>query len=503
MPARNYTGYSMPTLVDVFYNRILVEPAELDMGVVVTSQEEEILVWNAYLESTVNLETLTETDFDGISVSGDVPPPDVEFAQLEERTYTILVDAEGDPTIDASLTFDWETPYDDNVVTIVGERIIMFPYYYKVGASESLEWSTRVLTSKDGTEARSRIRTSPRQKFAVKSYIEPNEHSRVDNMLWGWRSQIWAIPVWGEARIVTSAVSADDTEISVSTLYGDFRAGDLAAIYEDSRTIDLFEIASFTDTTISIDRGITEDFSASAVVIPIRKGRMRQAPQRSSTGYNATLSISFEVDDNEEIDSEASDDTFLDEDVYLTLPLKPGGEVFQEKYEKDITTIDFLTGAVSQYSNWTYTKLSREFLVILEGLEDIWEFRTWLHRRAGKQRPFYMPTFEGDIRPNTTGNMGTSFTAYNDDNAKLASDRTNIYIQMDDGTYYFRTITDIFTVSDDEISVTIDTTVVEELGDVDFISYMGLKRLASDRIQMTWLQNEVVQCKIPIVEIQP
>ena len=503
MNADNHTGFINPTLIDVFYNRLLVEPSDIDFGVVVSSQAQEILVWNAYLETTVKLENIVETSLTGLSVSGSLPPPDVSFFPLQERTYILTATDQGPPEISGNIEFDWEIPYDSNIVTVIGRRLVAFPYLYKPNMVETLEWLTKIMPVNNGEETRSRIRTAPRQRFTVSAFVGTNEHSRADNMLYGWRSQIWAIPVWGETRIVTNPVVAGVFTIDVDTLYGDFRAGSLAMVYENERTYDLFRIFSMTTTSLTLDRGISDNFSASAAVVPVREGRMKQEPKRISTGYNAILSVIFDIDDNIELSSSASSDLYLDEDTYLNVPLKPGGRNFNDLYKKDIQTIDYKTGAVTQLSFWNYTKPSREFLVVLEGLQEIWEFRTWLHRRAGQQRPFYMPTFENNIRAVGSGNIGTSFNATDDANAILASDRDHIYFQMKDGTYYFRRVTDIFNSPGDEVLVTIDTSITEDLTDIDFISYMGLKRLASDRIQFKWQANDVVECKIPILEIDP
>lgn len=497
----NKTGYKGPTLTSVFYNRLLVEPLSIDFGVLVSTQIKEVLVWNGYLEQSIDLDDILLSGFDGISLIGDATP--VTFLSLQERTYEVKAIVDGPPNIEASLTFDWETGYVDNIVSLSGIRIVLYPYLYRPNMIENLEWLTKILTNDDGSETRQGFRESPRQVFSVNSFITPNEHARADNIVYGWRHQSWAIPIWSEGRHPTNAVTALDETIDVDTRFGDFRAGALAIIWENERKYDLFTILSLTDSEITLDHGVVESYGVGVVVCPVRIGRMTRSPQRKSKGHNAILKVSFAVDDNVYFEVGASSVVYLSEDTYLDIPDLPGGKSFTDNYIRDIRVVDYKTGIVNQYSTWDNTKVSRNFLVVLEGLEDIWNFRLWLHRRAGKQRPFWMPTFENNMRVSGIGNMGATFTVWEDANRVYASDRDHIYVRMKDGAEYLRTVTDISDVGGGENNVAIDSPITEDKINVDFISYMSLKRLNSDRIQLKWKGNDVVECRVPIKEIEP
>lgn len=499
--AINYTGHKAPSLIDIFYNRILVEPVNIDFGILVATQSENILVWNGYLTTSINLNALLLSGFDGVSVIGDTPPS--VFLPLQERTYEIQATIDGPPNIEAQLRFDWEVGYDDIIVYIIGHRIVFYPYLYRLNMVENLEWMTNMLLSNDGSEARQGLRERPRQKFSVKSFIHTGEHARADNLIYGWRHQMWAIPVWSEGRPPTNAVTALDMTIDVDTRFGDFRADSLAVIWENERKYDLFTVVSFTDSEITLDQGVIYSYGVNAIVCPVRVGRMTKHPQRISKGHNAVLSIIFEVEDNAVLSSSASPITFISEDTYLEVPDKPGAKDFKDEYSRDIRVVDYKTGKVQFYSPWEDTKISRDFLVVLEGLEDIWNFRLWLHRRIGKVRPFWMPTFERNMLVTGSGNIGLTLIIREDANRSQGFDRDHIYIKMKDGTEYLRTVLSITAAGGGENNVTIDSSISENQEDIDFISYMGCKRLNSDRIQLKWKANNVVECRVPIKEIQP
>ena len=501
MPANSLTGFKAPTLTDVFYNRLSVEPMNIDFGILVSTQSRYITVWNGYLSQSIDLDDILLSGFEGMELVGDTPP--LTFLPMEERIYELQATTNGPPTIDGRITFDWEAGFVDNYVYIIGIRIVMYPYLYRPDMIENLEWLTNVLTSKDGSETRQSLRESPRQKFSIKSFIQVSEQARADNLIYGWGDMTWAIPIWGEGRHPTSVVNELDETIAVDTRFGDFRAGGEAVIWQNERAYDLFTIVSFTDDEIVLDRGISFDFNLNSIVCPIRIGRMSKEPKRVSKGHNAVLSLIFESDDNICFATSASPTVFLSEDTYLDQPDKPGGNTFKDTYFKELNIVDYKTGMVTQYSPWDYTKIGRAFLVTLEGLEAIWNFRLWLHRRAGKQRPFYMPTYENNMRVAGTGNMATSFTIWNDENQIQAEARDHIYIKMKDGTEYLRTVIDIYNVDDDQTMVTIDTAISRNKEDVDYISYMGLKRISSDRIQLKWKANDIVECVVPIKEVTP
>lgn len=501
MPANGLTGYGTPTLTDVFYNRLMVEPTSLDFEILVSTKSFFLTTWNGYLDQSIDLDDLLLSGFEGLSVIGDATP--ATYLPLQERTYEVKAIMDGPPTINALLTFDWEFGFTDNVIDISGIRIVLYPYLYRPNMIENLEWMTNILTSDNGIETRQGFRESPRQIFSISSFIQPNEQARADNLLYGWWHQSWAIPIWGEGRHPTNAVTALDETIDVDTKYADFRAGSLGVIWENERKFDLFTVISFTDAQITLDNGVTESYDVNAIVCPVRIGRIARPPQRRSKGHNAVLKLIFAVDDNVYFLEGASPTVYLSEDTYLDMPDKPGGKSFIDNYMRDIRVVDYKTGIVNQYSTWEQPKISRNFLVVLEGLEDIWSFRKWLHRRAGKQRPFWMPTFENNIRVTGTGNLGLTFTVWEDANRVYASDRDHIYVRMKDGTEYLRAVTDMSDVGGGVNNLTVDTSITEDRANVDFISYMGLKRLNSDKIKLKWLANDVVECLVPIKEIEP
>jgi hypothetical protein len=497
----NHTGYLAGGHADVFYNRILVEPILLDFGNVLSEQTLQFLVWNAFLEPK-SLDAVNEIDLDsGTEFSGETTPR--SYYPLEEENYSVTVVVAGPPQIEASLVLDWESPIGDITVDITGSRIVLLPVNFRSGVIESLVWRTDVLNSYNGTEQRVRSRLSPRQQLAIRAYLNRDEMHRVENLVYGWRKREWGVPMWIEARKVSSAVTSGDTTVNVDTQYGDFRVERLAVIWENPRKFDVFQIYSFDASSITLDRGVNDDYSADAYVMPVRSARMLRDPIRSASGYDSILETVLEVTDNTTLATSPTATQFNSEDTYFIEPLAPGPDGVNDTYQHRIDSIDSGSGVVEWDAPWDNIRINREFELILEGAQEIWEHREWLHRRAGRLRPFYMPTFENNFKLLSEGNVADSFEAEANDYSRQATARNHLAFKMADGTYELRTVTGATINVSQNLEIQFSPNLDVDASEIDEINFIGLKRLASDRIEMEWRPNNVAITNIPITEIEP
>lgn len=496
----NHTGHLGGGFSDVFYNRILIEPISIDFETILSTQSQEIMVFNGFL-GTTQLTNIIESGFgEGLSFSGETVPSN--FLPLEERTYSVTATTAGPPQVEADLTFDWQAPIADITVEIVGSRIVLLPVIYSSGARETLVWSTGILNSYNGTEQRVRQRLSPRQQLAIDAFLSAREMHRVENLVYGWRKRIWAIPMWIEARRANAPVIAGDLTVSVDTRYGDFRVGRLAVLWESERKFDVFQISAKTDTQLTLNRGANDDF-ADPFVIPVRNARMLRDPVRAASGYDSVFQAQLEVTDNTTLETSASTIQFLNEDTFFMQPLTSNTDGANNTYQHRIDVVDPGSGLVSIFAPWDDIRIGTEVEYVLDGLEEIWEFREWLHRRAGRLRPFYMPTFENNFRLLSEGNVSDSFEAENNDYASQSQARNHIAFKLTDGTYVFATITGSGVNEEGNLDVTFTPQLNREATDIEEINFFGLKRLSSDRIEINWQPNNVAFVTIPMTEIAP
>lgn len=481
---------------DDFYNRIRYLPERLDLGALVAGQQREIVIWNQHPDARV-LDALTLINGDGIEVIG---PTSFNLAHNGFQTYIITVSADGPAVVDAQIAFDWAAPTLDASVAVVGTRVVPFPFLYGQGATETLAWSTQVITANNGDEQRLRTRNHPRQGFNVKAFIPFHLQALADNLLYGWRGNLWGVPVFSECRTLTSAILIGDLAIQVSTLYAQFVEGELAIVYNSATDYEIVQILTFTDTDITTVSPLSKAFSTNTVVTPLLSCRMIGNPTRQTTGFGSYISADFEAIKNSSLPSVASPIQFLGSDVFLDeqLTIDNGAS---DIYEARVDNIDYVASNVSTFNPWANIKKSRKFGLQLESQEELWNFRSWLHRRAGKLTPFWAPTHEVNFTFTSVGTVNTTLLARDDGQVTFASARVHLMIV----TKTEKLLVTINSMTTDGTTVTmlIDVDLNRDASELSHGEYLGLQRLASDRIELAHGSNFDSTVSVPIIEIKP
>jgi hypothetical protein len=323
----------------------------------------------------------------------------------------------------------------------------------------------------------------------------------VDNLLYRAREEIWVMAMWIESRSGDSAITAGDTVLNVDTRYGDFREDALAIVWESPAKYDVFQISAKTDSTLTSTSVMANSYST-PLIMPVRSVRITGNPIRTTSGYNAELSLNVEVVDNVVLPTSPSAQQFLSTDTWFEEPLASSDRGAPDTYVHRIEVIDSETGAVQIFAPWDDIQIGRTVEFLFEGQQAIWEFREWLHRRAGQLVPFYMPTFENNFNLISTGVIGTSFDATDYSYDYDLSGRDHIVFKLSDGTWEPRTIT-ASSESGGVVTVNFTPVLNEDAADIEEIGFFGQKRLGMDRVTMTWLPNNVLSVTMTILEIAP
>lgn len=492
------TGWRMPTFLDDYYNRIHIRPSNINVGNLVSEQQFAIEVWNGFFNDRY-LQNIQVQNGGGISLVGAVPP--ATWAALETKTYQLTVTTDGPPDINAIFRFDWDGSADDGDLRVLGSRIVALPYIFEAPAKEVLEWKTDVLTTNDGSEQRVRLRKKPRQSFNVTYPIPYQEMARAENLVYGWLTRRWAVALWSEAQQV-GTLMAGTTVINIDTTASDYRDGALIMIWESNRKSATADVGIVSAGTLTLNRPLAETFN-NPWIVPVRLGRIVGNVSRATSGYNGSLEMTYEFSDNIDLDPPAAPTQFLGYDVYFDEALK-NGEALTDRLQARVDVVDYGTAAgASFYSPWTYTRIGRPYKFLLQGLQDIWNFRKFLHRRAGRLRPFWVPTFENNMRIAQTGELTQSIEVYADDYREFAPERTHIGILLDDGTWLLRTINAATASGADTAVIGLDAPININASRIRQISFLGLKRLDADRVELQWNSNRVLECTVRMMEIQP
>lgn len=380
--------------------------------------------------------------------------------------------------------------------TLFGELAII-PFQAEAPISETLEFYTDVMLASDGTEKRLQLRTFPRQIFEYNIPLQATQIQESFNALYGAVRKKWAIPIWTEGQLVGDVVTGA-TSISCDTTLYDLRANSLAMLYSASGDWQIVEISTLDSISVTVSN--TLQSMVSAYLIPVRVGWIVGSPTRKINGYNGSLSVVFQVDDNGAI-TETVPSQYLSNDIYYNAGLLMDGST-SRSIQMETETIDFELGKVEYRTTWTNSRSAGVHTFILEGASEVRAFKRFVARCAGKFRSFWMPSFESNLRVANTGTIGSTLTINRDGFADYTF-RKNITILDAQGARYNRVVSNPVNVIGNLLSLTLSTPLNIQAKNVSLVSYLGLYRFDSDKVEINWIGNNVASVSIPIVEITP
>lgn len=266
----------LTVFLDDFYERIHISPSLLALGNVVSTQASDVYIWNAHLTARTLSDIVTSAD--GIEVDGPVPP--VLLAALQERVWTISVTPDGAPTLDATVSWLFETA-ESVALRITANRIIAWTFVpdWGDGIVEGLTAATDILQSESGVSQRRKLRGSPRREFNGAMYAEGRERQLLDLALFGWSDRIWSIPIWPDIQLLNVGVAADVDFIPCSTQWLDFRNGGLAMLRgEDAFTSETVEILEVLPNGLQLKRNTQLAWPAGSRLYPARSAQLLEEP---------------------------------------------------------------------------------------------------------------------------------------------------------------------------------------------------------------------------------
>ena len=137
-------AYVGRTFKQDYYDRYIIRPSSIDVGNLLSAQQRNVEVWNGF-EGPKLLSQILQTGTDGITLTEPFPAP-TTYAGLESRTYTLNISTNGAPVIDAKYTFDFPETTDP-VLSVIGKRVVVWPFMPQTRHKETLEWLTDVIQS--------------------------------------------------------------------------------------------------------------------------------------------------------------------------------------------------------------------------------------------------------------------------------------------------------------------------------------------------------------------
>lgn len=477
-----------------YYERIHITPSHLDLGNILSSQSRNVDVWNAFT-TPKTLQSITEVGTDGITLTAPVAPPTI-FQGLENRRYVAAISTNGPPVINAKYTFNFQGAPAS--LTITGRRVVVWPYIIQTQHSETLEWLTEVLETYEG-EQRLAMRKAPRQTYDYTHVMSDHDMSTAYVLLEEWFQRVFGVPVWNELALV-GAITGKPQFIDTRTDIFDYRANDVVLVWESPEKYEAVETTTITATRINLKIPLANDYQH-AYIMPLRFGRMLSPPSFDRTAMGVTKGqASFTVLAMADL-GQTNMPTYKGLDVYMRpLPLRGGNK---QTVFRDVEVIDSLTGEMTVSSVKAFAQKTQPLTISLDDRADLWVMRRWLHHKRGKQRPFFLPTWNQDftVKLNVAENA-QSLTVRNT-NYHLYSRQRDLMLKLKNGNVYYRRITGAALLPSGDESISIDSAfgVSFTPDDVEVCCFLNVVRFNSDRIELSHNIGGVTNITIPTMGV--
>lgn len=484
-----------------FLDQIWVTPAPIDFGDIADDKNVDVTVFSTYKEPVSF--TAINIPVSGLDITAPATSPlfPRTLDSFNDSIFTFTATQAGPQTFDEDLTFTVNGI--DFEIRTVGRRVLLLFAEPQNGGTEKLLFATDLMRAKNGTEQAFSLRLAP---YSQIQYVLRHDGSLdyqrmlIEALLIGGNPLLpYGMQLWYEAEKITSTAVAADTTVNIDTSYMQIAAGDSFVFTTPNRVNVLGEIDSFTASSITFANPIGTDLPADTYGMPVRYGHLTGPPSLATARFNlqdTVIRLRTEADhDISNIDTNYFD---LHASESPSRPIirkrclqgnEARGIIYKETQELDgVTGRVFVTGT-EPLGEWL-----SDVTVHCNSKAEIWAWREFLHYVRGSWGTFYLPSFQNDLPLNERITLGgnTFEIPYMGIEAffNAAAPYRDLRIQLDDGTYEYKRITDVTDNGNGTETVTVDS-VIGSAGfseiDGTMISFMRLCRIEGDFAEFTHL----------------
>ena len=498
---RSINYFQASSYFDDYYNRIHISPSLLAMGNVASEQVSTFNVWNAYLvkQSLQSISGIPE----GINLSGQ-PKPILDFAALQERTYTVSVLPDGPATIEANINFQFVS--ETVTLTITGTRIIAFSWLidWSTPVLEHISFLTDILQSTTGHEQRRALRVAPRLSFEADLLIYGAERQYFDLALTGWGARTFAMPLWPQQQWLKTAHAIGATTISCDTTLHNFRAKRLAVLRGatafDNETVEIKEVLA---DRLILARPLQKAWPRGSNLAPAVTAQLNEPPQiikRTDTMIrtHVTLNVTEPVDHAENLPTT----------LYRNYPVfdeQPNeSEDLTHSHERLLAKLDNTLGLRLKTDLAKSAFGLYQFNWLTENRTQQNKMRSLFYALRGAQKAVWIPTHSNDLTvtqlitasSNTISIQWCGYSRF----ALNQLGRQDIRVQLRDGTVLYRRITAAAEINTSTERLELDQAfnALINIKDIVRISFMSLCRLSSDNITIEHINDSdgLAKCSV-------
>lgn len=517
--ALSFDGECRYEFTDDFYDFVYFIPASVEVESVSTTQNVAVQVWNAFRQQRT-LTTITETGFDGITLSGS-PLEGGIFEPLGLYDYTLQIIPAGAPNINALLTFDIDGGAITTSLPITGRRIGQFFALPNWTTPVTKQWSylSDIAAGRTLKEQRRQLRETPRISLSYQHTMLPHRLRAYTRFFADAPDQLTSMPDWVSKAETIGVTTIGSQVFNVGTVPAWAAVGQLVFIQapqgnkDEDPEVSITAIDSIGAGSITVTATSTREWPVGTIIYKGFVGRLSDDTQASLvTNFAGESTIEFEIDPSQEALSAepAATEFFLSREV-LTLN-NNWARVPTITFSKPREVVDFGRGRVQTDSFQTGTRFNLELGFLGLDLDNTLEVESFFRRQLGRVKEFWRSTGVPDILVSemtedlTAGSSALTlsttelFDIYSEDTFHKA-----IEIRLKDGTVLRKSILDWTTLQDpDRTQIVFNETFVDEVlrEDIDQISWLLLWRLASDDMSMEWLTDQTGQTVLTLRSLE-
>lgn len=494
LPRESVAGSRMPTFLDDYYYRVHIRPGVVALGNLLSTQVREVEVWSAHFEPQL-LASVGASGTDGINLTQPQVAP-TYFAALEARTYILNVSTNGSPVIDAR--YEFQFPTESPALTVTGRRVVVWPFMPQTKHREGLDWQTDIIPTFK-KEQRLALRQAPRQSLKYEFQLDNYQFSKAKAIATQWAHRVYGVPIWAELTRL-GPLPAGTEWLFLDTTAADYRANDILLLWEDDVNNWAVETLEVLPDRIRL-RLPTEVSMMNAYVAPLRFARTFSGMQFKRGAIDMVeVSATFEVTQNVDLGGPIGLPVYRGKDV-LNIPTVLVGDM-SEKILRAVDEFDNGSGPVlvDIRNDWVRSTKSATFTP--QSREERWLVRRWIHSRRGRQKAFWIPSWNQDLFVlEDVGPAGASLTI-RPIGFPLYYGVKDIMIRLLNGTeIYSRVLGSGLDPARNEV-LSLDGPVGTgfAVADIERVSIMSHVRFDSDRLEISHGYGGQSSMSVPIVE---
>lgn len=371
------------------------------------------------------------------------------------------------------------------------------------------EFRTDITRSRSGKEQRRALRSTPRKTISFTTTVAADTMTDLHRLLIGWQHQTIVMPDLFMS-VTTSGLAANATALSVSSVPTWLKAGAQVALI--SGTVkEAREVLTVAGSTVTFTDASTSTFPPGARLHRGMIGTLAEEIQGSRpTNGIAEIKVEFQVEPTTEpANLGAAGQFFNGRELLLKRPNWADAPSATFRHPSEV--VDYGSGRISRVTPIPFSAQLRQMTFIGRNAIETLSIEQFFDRMKGQRGEFYMPTWDNDIKPKVTALVGENairvrgrsvFETFQADTVYRA-----IAVLYRDGTYQFRKVAAIETVTDDggqdsSIRCTEAFTRAIDPADIIMICWMPVWRFATDSLTTERLTSEVGRFKISVTTIQ-